>query len=242
MQLDKFKVSVIPVYNAEKYLRKAVESAVKIDSVGEIILVEDKSPDNALDLCKKLIEEYDKVKFFQHFDKGNHSAGALRNLGIQKASHDYIAFLDSDDYYLPNRFKKDKEIFLSNPMVESVYRAKGIHYYSEMAKKQFLDSGKPIFCIHNFMEERVFTKLKDKSSTKKLFPADKKVVYIPSAGSIIKGKRYVFEIIRRLSQVDSDTYFYLLGHIPEDLSYELLPFKDRIYAPGHIEWKRILCT
>jgi glycosyltransferase involved in cell wall biosynthesis len=142
MQLDKFKVSVIiPVYNAEKYLRKAVESAVKIDSVGEIILVEDKSPDNALDLCKKLIEEYDKVKFFQHSDKGNHGAGASRNLGIQKASHDYIAFLDADDYYLPNRFKKDKEILLSNPMVEGVYSAIGIHYYSEMAKKQFLDAG-----------------------------------------------------------------------------------------------------
>ena len=142
MQQNNFQVSVIiPVYNAEKYLRKAVESAVHLDEVGEIILVEDKSPDNALQVCISLEKGFDKVYLYQHPDKRNHGAGASRNLGIEKATCEFVAFLDADDYYLPNRFEKDKEIFLENLDVEGVYNAIGIHYYSEKAKQQFLEAG-----------------------------------------------------------------------------------------------------
>ena len=131
------KISVItPVYNAEKYITKAVESALLFDEVFEIILVEDQSPDQALDVCKKLAEKYDRVKLFQHPDKGNHGAGASRNLALEKATGDFIAFLDADDYYLPNRFEAEKELF-KNPEVEGVYGALGVHYYSEKAKEQF---------------------------------------------------------------------------------------------------------
>ena len=61
------KISVITtVYNAETYLRQAVESAIDLEEVGEVILVEDKSPDNALALCRELEKEYEKVRVFQH--------------------------------------------------------------------------------------------------------------------------------------------------------------------------------
>ena len=83
---------IIPVYNAESYLRKAIESAVYLEEVGEVILIEDRSPDNALVLAKQLEQEFGKVKLFQHPDKKNHGAGASRNLGIQKASCAHIAF------------------------------------------------------------------------------------------------------------------------------------------------------
>lgn len=135
------KISVItPVYNAEKYITQAVESALQFPEVFEIILVEDESPDNALEVCKNLAEKYDKVKLFQHPDKKNHGAGASRNLGMEKATGDFIAFLDADDYYLPNRFEAEKKLF-ENPDVEGVYGAIGVHYYSEKAKEQYF----PIF-------------------------------------------------------------------------------------------------
>lgn len=137
-----FKVSVIiPVYNAEKYLRKAVESAIVLDEVGEIVLVEDKSPDNALELCVALEKEYDKVKLYQHPDKCNHGAGASRNLGIQKSNCDYIAFLDADDYYLPTRFKKDQDVFARYPDCDGVYSSVETYFYSEEAKRNFFDNG-----------------------------------------------------------------------------------------------------
>ena len=130
------KISVItPVYNAENYMTQAVESALQFPEVWEIILVEDQSPDNALEVCKTLAATYDRVKLFQHPDKGNHGAGASRNLGLEKATGDFIAFLDADDYYLPNRFDAEKELF-KNPEVEGVYGAIGVHYYTEKAKAQ----------------------------------------------------------------------------------------------------------
>lgn len=131
------KISVIiPVYNAEKYVTQAVESALQFDEVFEIILVEDKSPDHALEVCKQLAEKYDRVKLYQHPDKENHGAGPTRNLGIEKSTGDFIAFLDADDYFLPNRFDAEKELF-KKPEVEGVYGALGVHYYTETAKKQY---------------------------------------------------------------------------------------------------------
>lgn len=131
------KISVIiPVYNAEKYVSRAVESALQFEEVYEVILVEDRSPDNALQVCRKLTEMYGRVKLYQHPDKGNYGAGPSRNLGIEKATGDFIAFLDADDYYLPNRFNEEKELF-KNPDVEGVYGALGVHYYSEKARNDY---------------------------------------------------------------------------------------------------------
>ncbi|WP_415325240.1 glycosyltransferase family 2 protein [Chryseobacterium sp. MMS23-Vi53] len=131
------KISVIvPVYNAEKYVIQAVESALQFEDVYEVILIEDKSPDNALEVCQQLTQKYDRVKLFQHPDKGNHGAGSTRNLGLENATGDFIAFLDADDYYLPNRFDAEKELF-KDPKVEGVYGALGVHYYSDKAKEQY---------------------------------------------------------------------------------------------------------
>lgn len=131
------KISVvIPVYNAENYVLQAVESALQFDEVYEVILVEDQSPDNALLVCQQIAEKYDRVQLYQHPDKKNHGAGPSRNLGIEKSTGDFIAFLDADDYFLPNRFDAEKELF-KNPKVDGVYGALGVHYYSEKAKKQY---------------------------------------------------------------------------------------------------------
>ncbi len=127
---------IIPVYNAEKFVSQAVESALQFDEVYEIILVEDKSPDNALQICQQLAEKHDRIKLYQHPDKGNHGAGPSRNLGIEKATGDFIAFLDADDYFLPNRFDAERDLF-KNPKVEGVYGALGVHYYSKKAKEQY---------------------------------------------------------------------------------------------------------
>ena len=127
---------IIPVYNAEKYVEQAVKSSLQFDDVLEVILVEDRSPDNALAVCETLVQANSKVKLFQHPDKGNHGAGASRNLGMKMAQGDYIAFLDADDYYLPNRFDAERELF-KNPEVEGVYGALGVHYYSEKAREQY---------------------------------------------------------------------------------------------------------
>ncbi len=127
---------IIPVYNAEKYVEQAVNSALQFGEVAEVILIEDKSPDNALEICRNLVKKDARVKLFQHPDKANHGAGASRNLGMQMAGSEFIAFLDADDFFLSKRFDAEKELF-KNPDVDGVYGAIGVHYWSENAKEQY---------------------------------------------------------------------------------------------------------
>jgi glycosyltransferase involved in cell wall biosynthesis len=69
----------------------------------------------------QLQREFDKVRVLQHPGGVNKGAGESRNLGIRQAQFPYIAFLDSDDTYLPNRFNAARKIFTSDPSVDGVY-------------------------------------------------------------------------------------------------------------------------
>lgn len=132
---------IIPVYNAALFVEKAVNSALQFDEVQEILLIEDKSSDNSLSVCQNLAEKNPKIKLFQHPDKGNHGAGATRNLGLEKATQEYIAFLDADDYWLPNRFEAEKEIF-KDSKIEGVFGAIGTEFLTEKGRAEFQEKFK----------------------------------------------------------------------------------------------------
>jgi glycosyltransferase involved in cell wall biosynthesis len=134
---------IIPVYNAAGFLEKAVNSAAQFDEVKEIILAEDKSTDHSLEICKKLASEISKVKLFQHPNGENRGAGASRNLGIDNATCDFIAFLDADDYYLPNRFDAEKKLF-GDSNIEGIFGAIGTEYLTEKGKQEFESKFKEI--------------------------------------------------------------------------------------------------
>jgi glycosyltransferase involved in cell wall biosynthesis len=128
---------IIPVYNAVAYVERAVVSAVALTEVTEVILVDDGYPDGSLELCKTLAQTYSKVTLYQHPDGQNRGAGASRNLGIKHATCDYIAFLDADDYFLPNRFDNTQRIFASDTNISAVYEPVGTDYISEAAREDF---------------------------------------------------------------------------------------------------------
>lgn len=119
---------IIPVYNTAAFVAEAVESALPHRCVGEIILVDDGSEDDSAAICRKLAESHTAVKFFQHADKKNHGAGATRNLGISQAAFPYIAFLDADDLYLPNRFDATEALFALHPDADGAYGCLGIQF------------------------------------------------------------------------------------------------------------------
>jgi glycosyltransferase involved in cell wall biosynthesis len=132
---------VIPVFKAEKFIGKAVESALNQSETYEILLIEDASPDNSLLICQALEKKHDKVKLLRHPDSNNHGAGASRNLGIRTASCDYLAFLDADDFYLPGRFIKAKELFEKYPHIDGVYEATGVYFYDDQSKHKWFTMG-----------------------------------------------------------------------------------------------------
>jgi glycosyltransferase involved in cell wall biosynthesis len=96
------KVSVvIPTYNREEIIDRAIKSALRqtIDEV-EVIVVDDGSDDNTA----SVVSAYDEVVFIQH--ETNKGGSAARNTGIEAATGEYIAFLDSDDSWLPTKLEQ----------------------------------------------------------------------------------------------------------------------------------------
>lgn len=112
---------VIPVFNAVAFLEQAVLSAVCLASVGEVILIDDGSSDDSLEKCWELSDNFPKVNVYTHPGNQNKGAAVSRNLGISKASFPFVAFLDADDVYYPNRFGEDLKLLTGDQELKAVY-------------------------------------------------------------------------------------------------------------------------
>jgi uncharacterized protein (DUF1919 family) len=96
---------IIPVYNAEKHLRRCVESlALGQERNIEIILIEDCSQDASWSICLELEEEFPNVSAFRN--KRNSGVSFTRNHGLAHAQGEYILFVDSDDWVSEHYAKK----------------------------------------------------------------------------------------------------------------------------------------
>ncbi len=97
---------VTTMYNSAKYLPKCVDSLLKQDLLEddyEIILVNDGSPDNSLELAEQYASRHKNIKVLSHPNKG--LAGA-RNTGLEAAQGEYLCFVDPDDYVHANIYGK----------------------------------------------------------------------------------------------------------------------------------------
>lgn len=93
---------IVPVYNTSKYLRKCLDSLITQTYKDiEIIVINDGSIDNS----EEIIKLY-RDKRLKYISKKNEGIGKTRNLGIENATGNYIAFVDSDDYLDKNFCKK----------------------------------------------------------------------------------------------------------------------------------------
>ena len=103
------KISIIvPVYNVEQYLERCVESLINQTYKNiEIILVDDGATDNSGQLCDELAQRDPRIVVYH---KENGGLSDARNYGIDKASGDYIGFIDSDDFIDDDMY----EVLLSN--------------------------------------------------------------------------------------------------------------------------------
>lgn len=92
---------IIPIYNVEQYLEKCINSVLKQDYDNiEIILVNDGSPDRSFEICKKYKGKDNRVIVI---DKPNGGVSSARNAGLEKATGEYVIFIDADDW-LDNDF------------------------------------------------------------------------------------------------------------------------------------------
>lgn len=139
---------LIPVYNAEKYLREAVESALREPETRELLLLDDGSTDGSLDLCRALQADDPRISILQHPHAANRGEAASRNLLMKHATSEYVAFLDADDYFMPGRLTKAIQILDADPSVDVVYDAFEQFYDDESEQEQFLVRTTPDQRLH----------------------------------------------------------------------------------------------
>lgn len=111
------KVSVIiPTYNRAKYIRRALESVLaQTYQDYEIIVVDDGSMDNT----REILAEFEgKIKYIVQKNQGS---AAARNRGIQESKGEYIAFLDSDDIWIPEKLAEQVKILDTHEKIGIVY-------------------------------------------------------------------------------------------------------------------------
>ena len=102
---------IIPFYNAEKHIKKTVESVLKQKNKDtEIILVDDCSSDRSRKIAEILKNKNSCIKVLHH--KTNQGVGVSRNNGIRISSGKYIVFLDSDDSLFPKSLKNLKNVII----------------------------------------------------------------------------------------------------------------------------------
>ncbi len=136
------KVSVIiPVYNSASYIQKCIESCIIQKEIGEIIVIDDGSTDISPTIISDLKTKDSRVIELKHKGGTSRGAGVSRNLGIERAKFNFISFLDSDDYYLPDRFKKTLNIFKQNPELEGVFETIKIEYNSAKHNRELTQYG-----------------------------------------------------------------------------------------------------
>ena len=111
-----YKISmIVPIYNGEKYLGRAVDSIIN-QSIGfeniELILINDCSKDNSKEIILEYAKKYDNIVPI-NLEKNSGCAGIPRNIGLSKATSNFIMFLDVDDYYTPEACEKLYDTILS---------------------------------------------------------------------------------------------------------------------------------
>ena len=88
----------MPVYNAEKYLREAIESVLKQTYLEfELLLINDRSTDNSKEICQEYSKKDRRIVLLEN-DSAIHGPGPTRNIGLDHAMGEYIYFMDADDW------------------------------------------------------------------------------------------------------------------------------------------------
>ena len=142
------KISIIvPVYNAERYLHRCIESILaQTFRDFELLLIDDGSKDNSGYICDEYAEKDERVKVWH---KENGGVSSARNVGLDNVKGEWVTFVDSDDYISSNYFdsieteKEDMIIMQSKHFnVDNIFKEQPLmtpqKYYGKLCVKEFL--------------------------------------------------------------------------------------------------------
>lgn len=108
------KVSIImPNYNCEKFIEETINSVLaQTYDNWELLIVDDCSTDNSIEIIKRYCEKDERIRLF--VQETNQGGAAARNRALREATGKWIAFLDSDDLWLPEKLEKQLDFMHEN--------------------------------------------------------------------------------------------------------------------------------
>ena len=226
MKNDKISI-IVPIYNVEKYLKRCLDSIINQTYKNmEIILVNDGSKDDSLKICKEYTKKDKRIILI---DQENAGLSMARNNGIDKATGDYIGFVDSDDVislymydYLIKSIKESNSdislcLFKSfNKDIKFSNNYKNISLGKENAIRELLIDRKiPSHANDKLFKKELFNGIR--------FPKGKKYEDIPVIYKL-------FLKANNISLVDTELYGYYLRDDSITGNYNIETNKDFIEA------------
>lgn len=130
--------AIICFYNEEKYLSESIESVVNQSySDWELLLVDDGSRDGSTEIAIRYSRKYfGKIKYLDHTGHNNKGLSASRNLGISSAVGEFIAFLDADDAWMPEKLQLQVDLLKGNSEVDLICGATKYWYSWQSTDKK----------------------------------------------------------------------------------------------------------
>ena len=129
---------IVPAYNAERFLGRALRSGLAQTYPNlEIIVVDDGSTDRTPEVIRSFTDA--RVR---HLSQPNRGQGAARNLGIRASAGRYVTFLDADDVYLPLKVERQVEFLTVHPDCEVVF-CDALHFYSQRPRTLLVRKSRP---------------------------------------------------------------------------------------------------
>lgn len=116
-------VSIITTYfGASRFIREAIESVFAQSYSGwELLLVDDGSTDGSREIATQMARRDSRVRCLEHPGRANRGATVSRNLALRQAVGEFIAILDADDVWLPDKLYEQCSILRANPDIGMVY-------------------------------------------------------------------------------------------------------------------------
>jgi glycosyltransferase involved in cell wall biosynthesis len=103
---------IIPCYNTGRYLREAIDSVLAQTLLpAKLIVINDGSTDDSGEIADSYVKTYTGPVEIIHHRQQNAGPSVARNFGLSISTSDYIAFLDADDYWMPDKLKRQMEVF-----------------------------------------------------------------------------------------------------------------------------------
>lgn len=132
---------VINFFNAELFFEEAIQSVLdQTYTHWELFLIDDGSTDRSTTIAQTYAQRYSqKIRYLEHENHQNRGTSAARNLGIHHAKGVYVAFLDADDIWLPDKLEQQISFLEAQPAAGMVY---GSLYYWYSWTRHFNDHNK----------------------------------------------------------------------------------------------------